>query len=112
MAQFMDMQISDSTRETLISEGVNSIPLALAYYGQHDVRILRYKWLAEQLERESLRDIVGRDHDVWLLVSGPSRAAKLLEENGFQLAGKPILYGHILLSHYRAGPQRPELATK
>jgi hypothetical protein len=100
MAQFIDTQVSDTNHETVLSEGVNSIPLALAYYGQREIRVLRYKWVADQLENQGLREIIGNDQNVWLMVSGPSRAAKLLEENGFQLTAKPVLYGHILLSHY------------
>jgi hypothetical protein len=100
MAHFIDMQVSDANHDTILSEGVNSIPLALAYYGQREVRVLRYKWVVDQLEQQTLREVIGVDQNVWLLASGPSRAGKLLEENGFQLTGKPVLYGHILLSHY------------
>ncbi|MEO7970013.1 MAG: glycosyltransferase family 39 protein [bacterium] len=109
MAQFIDSQIANSNHETILSEGVNSIPLALAYYGKTEVRMLRYKWLADQLGKQSLGEIIGRDQSVWLLSSPPGRAAKLLEENGYQLTGRSVLYGHILLSHYaqRAEPMKP-----
>jgi hypothetical protein len=100
MAHFLGMQVSDPNHDTILSEGVNSIPLALAYYGQREMRVLRYKWVMDQLEQQTLREVIGVDQNVWLLASGPSRAGKLLEENGFQLTGKPVLYGHILLSHY------------
>ncbi len=100
MAHFIDMQVSNTSHDTILSEGVNSIPLALAYYGQREMRMLRYKWVADQLEHQSLSQIVGPDQSVWLLASGPSRGARILEENGFQLTGRPVLYGHILLSHY------------
>ena len=102
MAQFIDSQVANSNRETILSEGVNSIPLALAYYGQSEVRTLRDKWLADQLRKQSLSELIGPGQNVWLLSSQPGRAAKLLEENGYQLTGRPILYGHILLSHYAA----------
>jgi hypothetical protein len=102
MAHFIDMQVSNTDRDTILSEGVNSIPLALAYYGQREMRMLRYKWVADQLEHQTLRQIIGPDQSVWLLASGSDRGAKILEESGFQLTGKPVVYGHILLSHYAA----------
>jgi hypothetical protein len=102
MAHFIDTQVSNPSHDTILSEGINSIPLALAYYGQREMRILRYKWVADQLEQQTLPEIIGRDQNVWLLVSGPSKAARVLEANGFQLTGGPILYGHILVSHYAA----------
>jgi len=105
MAQFIDSQVANSNRETILSEGVNSIPLALAYYGNSEVHMLRYKWVADQLGKQSFREIIGRDQNVWLLSSPPGRAAKLLEENGYQLTGSPVLYGHILLSHYALGEE-------
>jgi hypothetical protein len=102
MAHFMDLQVSNPNQDTILSDGVNSIPLALAYYGQREMRILRYKWVADHLEHQTLRQIIGPDRNVWLLASGPSRATRILEENGFQLTGRPTLYGHIQLSHYAA----------
>jgi hypothetical protein len=100
MAQFIDSQVANSNRETILSEGVNSIPLALAYYGNSDAHILRYKWVADQLGKQSVGELIGQDQNVWLLSSQPGRAAKLLEDNGYRLTGRQILYGHILLSHY------------
>ncbi len=109
MAQFIDSQVANSNRETILSEGVNSIPLALAYYGKTEAHLLRYKWLADQLGTQSLGEFIRRDQNVWLLSSPPGHAAKLLEENGYQLTGRSVLYGHILLSHYaqRAEPVKP-----
>lgn len=102
MAHFVDLQVSIPSHDTILSDGVNSIPLALAYYGDRDMRILRYKWVADRLKDQPLRQVIGTDQNVWLLVSGPSKATKLLEENGFQLTGRPVMYGHIMLSHYAA----------
>jgi hypothetical protein len=104
MAQFIDSQVANTSRETVLSEGVNSIPLALAYYGKSDAHVLRYKRVADELGKQSLGELIGQRQNVWLLSSQPGRAAKLLEENGYQLTGRQMLYGHILLSHYTAHP--------
>jgi uncharacterized membrane protein len=100
MAQFIDSQIYDASNQIVLTEGLNSIPLALAYYGERDVNILRYKWIVGQLGQQSFRQITGGRPEIWLLVSGQNRAAQLLEENGFRLAGRPVTYGHVVVAKY------------
>jgi hypothetical protein len=60
MAQFLDSQIANSSHEAVLSEGVNSIPLALAYYGKTDAHLLRYKWVADQSGKQSLGELIGQ----------------------------------------------------
>ena len=84
----------------VLTEGLNSLPLALGYYGQRDVSILRHKWLVDQLAQRSFHDITHGAPEILLMVSGQSRAVKLLEENGFRLAGKPVQYGHVVTAKY------------
>lgn len=109
LARFVDQEAAGNGPQTIITEGVNSIPLALAYYGRQENRILRYKWLADELRAQSLNNLIGDTADVWVLVSGESRAVRLLEENEFRRSGKPLLFGHVLA--YRLS-KRPEYSRR
>jgi uncharacterized membrane protein len=100
MAQFIDSQIYDASKQIVLTEGLNSIPLALAYYGARDVDVLRYKRVVDQLRQQRFSQITGGRPEIWLLVSGKSRATKLLEENGFRLASRPVTYGHVTVAKY------------
>ena len=100
MARFMDQQLADTSRPTILTEGVNSIPLALAYYGQGEARALRYKWVADRMAQQSFRELTADAQDVWLLVSGASQSPSLLEANGFRRSSVQVLFGHILVCRY------------
>jgi uncharacterized membrane protein len=100
MARFVDSQASQSGNQIVLTEGLNSLPLALGYYGQRDMNILRHKWLVDQLRQRSFSDITNRSSEILLMVSGQSRAVKLLEENGFRLEGQPVQYGHVVTARY------------
>lgn len=100
MAQFIDSQISEPSNQIVLTEGLNSLPLALGYYGQRDMNILRHKWLVDQLRQRSFSDITYGASEILLMVSGQSRAVKLLEENGFHLEGKPVQFGHVVTARY------------
>lgn len=106
MAQFVDQQISAPMDQLVLTEGVNSIPLALAYYGQRDFTVLREKWLLDQLGQRRLADITHGASEVLLLVSGQSQARKLLEENGYRLEGQPVQYGHVIAAKYILSPNQ------
>ena len=104
MAQYVDSQLTQREDQIVIAEGLNSIPLALAYYGRQDMDVLRFKWITDQLKQRSFADIIGNRNQVLLLVSGPSQAARLLSENGFRLDGQPVLYGHVNVARYVRRP--------
>lgn len=100
MAQFIDSQISGNGNQIVLTEALNSIPLALGYYAQREMTILRYKWLTDQLRQRRLGDIAPGVTEIFLMVSGQSRAERLLEANGFRAEGKPVIYGHIVITKY------------
>jgi uncharacterized membrane protein len=100
LARFMDQQLAGTTRPTILTEGVNAIPLALAYYGRGEARVLRYKWVADRTAQQSFSELTGDAQDVWLLVSGDNQSASLLEANGFHRSSVQVLFGHILVSRY------------
>lgn len=100
LAQFIDSQVSDSSNQILLTEGLNSLPLVLGYYAQHEMKILRHKWLLDQLKQRSFQELTGGAPEILLLVSGQTRAARLLEDNGFRLEGKPVQYGHVVTARY------------
>ncbi|HEX8069880.1 MAG TPA: glycosyltransferase family 39 protein [Pyrinomonadaceae bacterium] len=100
MARFIDQQAGAERPPTLLAEGVNSIPLALAYYGQVDATIIRHKWLLDQLAARTFDEVLGGAQDVWVLVSGEGRIVRLLEENGYRRTSVQILFGHVLVSRY------------
>lgn len=100
MARFVEQQAAGATQPTLLTEGVNSIPLALAYYSQRDARVFRAKWLADQVAGQSLPDALGGASDVWVLYSGESQMVRALEAGGFRRRSVQVLFGHILLSRY------------
>ena len=103
LAEFVDTQADASGRTVVLTEGLNSLPLALAYYSKREMNILRHKWVVDQLATRSFRDLTGGASEIVLLVSGRSVATKLLEENGFHLDGKPVQYGHVMSAHYILG---------
>jgi hypothetical protein len=103
MAQFVESQISDPRRQVVLTEGLNSIPLALGYYAQREMNILRYKWLGDQLRQRSLSDVTSGATEIFVMVSGQGNAGKLLERNGFRVEGNPIQYGHIVTTKYVQG---------
>lgn len=100
MSLYVDSQMAGNPHQVVIAEGLNSLPLALAYYGKEDFEVLRYKWLADQMRTHSFSDLIGSHSQVLLLVSGPSQAIRLLNENGFQMEGQPLLYGHVNIAKF------------
>lgn len=100
MALYVDNQMASAPDQIIIAEGLNSIPLALAHYGQRDMDVLRFKWITDQLKQRRFADILGNHNEVLLLVSGQSQAARLLNENGFRLESQPVLYGHVTIARY------------
>ena len=95
MAVYVDEQMNAAPDQIVIAEGLNSLPLALAYYGNGNFEVLRSKWISDQLKQRSFTDIIGTRAQVLLLVSGQTQMAKLLNENGFKLEGQPVLFGHV-----------------
>jgi hypothetical protein len=100
LAQFVDNEIATSTGQTVLTEGLNSLPLALSYYGQNQMNILRAKWLSDQLRQRSFREITKGSPEILLLVSGQGHADELLKQNGFYPDGKPVQYGHVIAARY------------
>jgi len=107
MSLYVDSQTLSRRDQLVIAEGVNSIPLALAYYGRNNVDVLRFKWITDQLKQRSFLDILGQRKEVLLLVSGQSQAAKLLGENGFRLEAQPTLFGHVNVAKYVQSGRSP-----
>lgn len=115
LAQFIDSHVSNSRNQIVLTEGLNSIPLALGYYSKGEMNILRHKWLTDQMKQRTFSELTGGASEILLLVAGPSRAARLLEDNGFRMEGKPVTYGHVVTARYvmrgpQAGP-RPSPAS-
>jgi hypothetical protein len=109
MSLYVDSQMAGNPNQIVIAEGLNALPLALAYYGKEDFEVLRYKWLADQMKTRSFADLIGAHSEVLLLVSGPSQAIRLLNENGFQMEGQPLLYGHVNIAKFvQRGPSRTQ----
>ncbi len=104
MALFIDSQVTRPGNQVVLTEGLNALPLALGYYGQRDVKILRHKWLMDQSKQRSFQEITFGATEIQLLVSGPSRAAQLLEDNGFRLQGQLVQFGHVATAKYTLSP--------
>lgn len=100
LAQFVDNEIANSSGQTVLTEGLNSLPLALSYYGQNQMNILRAKWVSDQLRQRSFREITRGSPEILLLVSGQGHADELLKQNGFYPDGKPVQYGHVIAARY------------
>ena len=100
LARFVDTRITDPEQQLVLTDGLNALPLVLAYYGTHDMPVLRYKWIADELATRPFADIAGRRREVWLLTSGPTQAAKLLEDNGYRRQEQPITFGHVAVARY------------
>ncbi|MEP6637208.1 MAG: glycosyltransferase family 39 protein [Acidobacteriota bacterium] len=100
LAQYVESQVSDPHHTVVITEGLNSLPLALGYYAHREMNILRHKWVIDQLKQRGFKELIGGAPEILLLVSGQTRAAKLLEDNGYRLEGKPVQYGHVVTARY------------
>jgi len=100
LAQFVETRITDPQQQLVLTDGLNALPLVLAYYGTRDMPVLRYKWIVDELATRTFVDVTGGRREVWLLTSGPTQAAKLLEDNGYRLQEKPITFGHIAVARY------------
>ena len=107
MALYVDSQMPTPSEQVVIAEGLNSLPLALAYYGKADFEVLRFKWIDEELKQRSFAEIIGNRSQVLLLVSGQSQAVRLLSENGFRMESQPTLFGHVNVVKYVKGPPTP-----
>jgi len=49
LAQFVDNRVYDPQNQIVLTDGLNALPLGLAYYGRREIPVLRYKWLMDQL---------------------------------------------------------------
>jgi hypothetical protein len=56
--------------------------------------------MVDELGTQTFREITGGRREVWLLSSGPTQAAKLLEDNGYRMQEAPITFGHIAVARY------------
>ena len=100
LAQFVETRITDPQQQLVLTDGLNALPLVMAYYGTRDLPVLRYKWITDELATRTFAEITGGRREVWLLTSGPTQAAKLLEDNGYRIQEKPITFGHIVVARY------------
>jgi uncharacterized membrane protein len=100
LAEFVDQQGANSSSQVVLTEGLNSLPLVLGYYGKNQMTILRTKWVTDQMEQRSFAEITNNSPQILLLVSGRSNITGLLESNGFHLEGKPVQYGHVAVARY------------
>jgi uncharacterized membrane protein len=100
LAQFVDTRITDPQHQLVLTDGLNALPLVLAYYGKTELPVLRYKWMVDELETRTFVELTGGRTEIWLLTSGPTHAAKLLEDNGYRLQEEPITFGHIAVARY------------
>jgi len=100
LAEFVDTRVTDPQHQLVLTDGLNALPLVLAYYGKRELPVLRYKWMVDELGTQTFREITGGRREVWLLSSGPTQAAKLLEDNGYRMQEAPITFGHIAVARY------------
>jgi hypothetical protein len=100
LAQFVDTRVTDPQHQLVLTDGLNALPLVLAYYGKREMPVLRYKWLVDELETQPFVKLTGGRREVWLLTSGPTLAARLLEDNGYRLVEQPVTFGHIAVARY------------
>lgn len=100
LAQFVDTRVTDPQHQLVLTDGLNALPLVLAYYGKRELPVLRYKWVVDELGTQTFAEITGGRREVWLLASGPTQAAKLLEDNGYRMQEEPITFGHIAVARY------------
>jgi uncharacterized membrane protein len=111
LAEFVDHQVANSSGQIVLTEGLNALPLVLAYYGGNEMSILRAKWLSDQLSQRSFHELTNGSPEILLLVSGQSQASELLKQNGFHLDGRPVQFGHVTAARYvygGAGVRRQE----
>lgn len=100
LAQYVDSQVTDPRNQIVLTEGLNSLPLALGYYAQGEMKILRHKWLVDQMKQRSFNELTDGSPEILLVVSGQSRARRLLEDNGYRLESQPVKYGHVVVARY------------
>ena len=100
LAEFVDSQVADAQQELVLTDGLNSLPLVLAYYGHREMDVLRYKWMVDQLGARSFDQLTGGREEIWLLTSGPTEAVRMLEQNGYKLEEKPHTFGHVAVAKY------------
>lgn len=113
LAQFVRENVNDPANELIMTEGMDAIPLAVAYYEQGAARntlhVLAFNWAVDPVNKQRLRQVMLPRTDVWLLMTGRSKAGSMLVNSGYFQVGKPARFGHVMAFHYRrrAAPQGP-----
>jgi uncharacterized membrane protein len=113
LAQFLQEGIKDPNNEFIMTEGLNSIPLAIAYYSrgapQRQINMLSINWATDPANKQQLRSVMLPRRGVWLVISGRSKGGSMLKNTGYQLYEDPEHFGHISVFHYRRSdsPQIP-----
>ena len=107
MASFLQEHIKDPDNEMIMSEGLDSLPLAIAYYSrgmpQRQINMLALDWAVDPVNRQQLRTIMAPRRDVWLVMAGRSKGGSMLKNTGYELCEKPERFSHVMVFHY----QRP-----
>jgi len=105
LAQFLQDHLEDPNNEFIMTEGLNSIPLAIAYYSrgaaQRQINMVSLNWAIDPANKRELRAIMLPRKDVWLVISGRSKGGSMLKNTGYQLYEDPQRFGHVSVFHYR-----------
>jgi uncharacterized membrane protein len=105
LAQFLQESIKDPNDEFIMTEGLNSIPLAIAYYSrgapQRQIDMVSLNWAIDPANKQQLRAVMLPRKNVWLVISGRSKGGSMLKNTGYQLYEDPRRFGHISVFHYR-----------
>lgn len=105
LAQFLQERIKGPNNEFIMTEGLNAIPLVIAYYNrsmpQRQINMLSLNWAVDPANKQQLRAVMLPRKDAWLVTSGHSKGGNMLKKTGYLLYGEPKRFGHIMVFHYQ-----------
>ncbi len=113
LARFLQEHIKDPNNELIMTEGLDSLPLAIAYYSrsmpQRQINMLALNWAVDPVNKQQLRAIMLPRRDVWLVIAGRSKGGSMLKNTGYQLHEEPKRFDHVMVFHYQRpiSPQTP-----
>lgn len=115
LAQFLQERIKDPNNEMIMTEGLDSLPLAVAYYSrgapQRQINMLAFDWAVDPANKRQLRAIMLPRRDVWLVIAGPSKGGSMLKNTGYQLYEEPERFDHVMVFHYQRPVSQQEPAA-
>jgi uncharacterized membrane protein len=105
LAQYLGEQIKDPNHELIMTEGLDALPLAIAYYhsapAMQSTTMLAFEWAVDPVNKPQLRAAMLPRADVWLVITGRSKGGSMLRNTGYQLMGTPKPFAHVSVYHYR-----------